>query len=242
MVACHGLPATHTQNSKSIHFSSDRDTYHCQNMTTFIHQICFALLLMTASTVGAAGLSAEDSAQATILAEQYPWPEPLQRRRESPTGNAAAKLGVQTISIEIDELKNVTNGSRVRVYQFDHGTQKARRLDIDLISELILRETVVQSVHLPLNQTEIDFAKTVLEQSELLIKLRDEQRRRGHAVFESLDELSIKASVFEPVDNSHLCHQTRCALLSLFDDTRTVFAIEPVVHFATGEVREIGNW
>ena len=211
-------------------------------MTPFIHQICAALLLMTASWVGAAGLSPEDTTQATMLAEQYPWPAPVQRRRLSSKGTVAADLGVQTISIEIDELKNVSNGSRVRVYQFDHETQMARRLDIDLISDLVLRETAVQSVHLPLNQTEIDFAKTVLEQSGLLERLRDEQRQGGRAVFQALHELSIKASVFEPVDDTHLCYQTRCALLSLFDDTRTVFAIEPVVHFASGEVREIGNW
>lgn len=211
-------------------------------MRQFIHQICAAILLLTAASAGAAGLSADDTAQATTLAEQYPWPEPVQRRRESSRGNAAAGLGVQTISIEIDERKNQPSDSQVRVYQFDHGTQMARRLDINLVTNQVIRETAVHSVHLPLNQQEIAFAKTVLERSSLLDRLRDEQRRRRHVVFESLNELSIKAIVFEPVDETHPCYRTRCALLSLFDDSRTVFAIEPVVNFASGDVREIGNW
>ena len=211
-------------------------------MSQYIRQICAALMILTASGVGAAGLSPEHTAQATTLAERYPWVESVQRQRNLPASKAASDLGVQTVSIEIDELKNKRQGSRVRVYQFDHASQLARRLDIDLDAEEVMRELAVQSVHLPLNQAEIEYAKTLLEGSELLDRLRDEQRRRGRTVFVSLNELSIKASVFEPVDDTHLCYQTRCALLSLFDDSRTVFAIEPVVHFASGEVREIGNW
>lgn len=211
-------------------------------MSQYIRQICAALMILTTSGVGAAGLSHDDLAQATILAEQYPWFESTQRQGDASVGKAANDLGVQTISIEIDELKNKNSESRVRVYQFDHGTQLARRLDIDLNAGQITREMAVQSVHLPLNQEEIKYAKNILEGSDLLEQLRDEQRRRGRTVFVSLNELSIKASVFEPIDDTHLCYRTRCALLSLFDDSRTVFAIEPVVHFASGEVREIGNW
>jgi hypothetical protein len=54
--------------------------------------------------------------------------------------------------------------------------------------------------------------------------------------FQSLDELEVKASIFEPLNKQHACARERCALLSLFDRTRTVFATEPVIYLSSQRV------
>jgi len=193
-------------------------------MNRFIHQIAAVLLMLGSSLAGAAEISAEDVLRAMTLADTHPWSEVSQRRRSEST------LGVQTITVESAEQKNRNQTKLVLVYQFDHSSQLARRLDIDLAENQIKKDSIVNSVHLPLNQNEIDHAIALLNVSTL----RDK--------FPPLDQLNVKAVVFEPNDPVHICAVERCALLSLFDETRTVFATEPVVHFASGEVREIGRW
>ena len=60
--------------------------------------------------------------------------------------------------------------------------------------------------------------------------LNEEQRAHGLSELSDLTSLAVKASIFEPNDKTRLCATQRCALVSLFDSTRTVFAVEPVVN------------
>jgi len=206
-------------------------------MKRLIHQILTGLVLSTSLTAGAAGLSNADVANATALANSHPWTISRQSDRRSISNG----LGIQTLSVEIAEQKNQTEKTLVRVYQYDHQLQKTRRLDINLNENKVTRVLTVPSTHLPLNQNEIDFAKSILAESALIDQMKNEQVQSGRVPFSSLDELHVKAIIFEPFDTTHPCYVERCALLSLFDDSMTVFSTEPVVHLSSGLVRSLGE-
>ena len=71
--------------------------------------------------------------------------------------------------------------------------------------------------------------------------INSEQQSRGLMQLLDLDSLDVKASVFEPIDSAHVCHAERCALLSLFDKTRTVYVTEPVVNLLRGTVHTLSD-
>ncbi len=170
------------------------------------------------------GLDLDEQNQAGELANQVPWAEEQLQKLESHA------LGTQTLFIERQEDKKVVHERIARVYQYDYTSQTARLLIIDLDKQNVIRTLPINSVHLPLNQTEIDFARALLAADEqLMTRLRDEQLQRAVQPFASLSELDVKASIFEPQDANHPCAVSRCALLSLFDATSTVFAMEPIV-------------
>ncbi|MFK7853104.1 MAG: hypothetical protein AB8B79_03280 [Granulosicoccus sp.] len=170
----------------------------------------------------AGGLSLQDEQLAAEMAGKIAW----QAER---TGSHP--LGLQTLSIEKQEQKNSSGTRLVRVYQYDYSQESARVLVLDLLDQILVREQLIDNIHLPLNSVEIDYAISILASHDVTVdQLRIEQRRRGRAEFVQLSELEIKASIFEPMDPEHSCSRQRCALLSLFDDTRTVFTVEPVVH------------
>lgn len=182
----------------------------------------FASLFIVVGNCIAASLTHEQIVQSRVLADHMPWP--------SATLIATHPLGLQTLSIEKQEQKHSTTTRRVNVYQYHYNYRSARLVSVDLRDGVISHQTMINSVHLPLNQTEIDFAISLVAYNASLLKtLRAEQERRGQTPFANLDELDIKASIFEPLDSQHPCASERCALLSLFDQTRTVFSVEPVV-------------
>ncbi len=170
------------------------------------------------------GLNLDEQNQAGELANQVPWVAGQRQKLES------HPLGIQTLFIERQEDKKVVSERIARVYQYDYTSQTARLLIIDLDTQNVIRTVPLNSVHLPLNQTEIEFARALLAADEQLMgQLRVEQSQRAVQPFTTLSELDVKASIFEPQDANHHCALSRCALLSLFDVTRTVFAIEPIV-------------
>jgi len=63
-----------------------------------------------------------------------------------------------------------------------------------------------------------------------------EQQSRGLIPLTDLRAHDVKASVFEPLITNHVCRSERCALLSIFDKTNTVFSTEPVVNLFRGTV------
>ena len=170
------------------------------------------------------GLNLDEQNQAGELANQVPWVADQRRKPES------HPLGIQTLFIERQEDKKVVSERIARVYQYDYTSQTARLLIIDLDTQNVIRTVPLNSVHLPLSQTEVDFARALLAADEQLInQLRVEQSQRAVQPFTTLSELDVKASIFEPLDANHPCALSRCALLSLFDATRTVFAMQPIV-------------
>lgn len=179
-----------------------------------------------AQTMFAGGLSVQDAQLAGEMAAKIDW-----RSERTGTHPGSHPLGLQTLSIEKQEQKNSSGTRLVRVYQYDYQQESARLLVLDLLDQILVREQPIHTIHLPLNSVEIDYAISILASHGVTVDLlRAEQRRRGRAEFVQLSELDIKASIFEPMDPQHSCATQRCALLSLFDDTRTVFSVEPVVY------------
>lgn len=189
------------------------------------------LICLPIAAALAAGLTDTQRQTASALAEAIAWPAPVARTAQHP-------LGLQTLSVEIQEQKNRQADARVRVYQYHYDYRTTRVLVFDLLHSELMEEKLINSVHLPLNEQEIRFASTLLSQrANVVERLRDEQRRRGQTAFSALSELDVKASIFEPLDSSHPCASQRCALLSLFDDTRTVFSVEPIVNLQILDVQ-----
>jgi len=179
----------------------------------------------------AQGLTLGQEAQARALGAVASWPSTVSARSFHP-------LGLQTLSVEKQERKGQTAVRQVHVYQYHYGHRSARLLTVDLVDNSIIGQRRIDSVHLPLNTIEIDYARTlILQDASVMQKLHEEQTRRGQPLTRDLTELDIKASIFEPMNGLHPCSTQRCALLSLFDQTRTVFAVEPVVLLNTLQVQ-----
>jgi hypothetical protein len=101
----------------------------------------------------------------------------------------------------------------------------------------VIEQHRIDSVHLPLNDNEAAFAMALLEDDmSLFNQLQAERLHRGLSPLKSISELDVKASIYEPLNVNHRCAKERCALLSLFDNTRTVFAVEPVIFLNSGTV------
>lgn len=205
-------------------------------------RLSLTLLLLTAvldltipagDVHAAAPLDAAETARADQLAREVPLAR--ERARSDATTHT---LGLQSVVIEPEFRKRATaDERRARVYQYDHASQRSRLVRIDLVTDAVLGSRPIGGHHLPLSIAEQRWALDRLAAETILIaRLQAEQTRRGQPAFNTLDELDVKASVFEPADEQHPCARERCALLSLFDVTRTVFATEPLVRFANGDV------
>lgn len=178
----------------------------------------------------ASTLPVDTGEQAQKLAQSTPWYQPRVATVHHP-------LGIQTLSVERKENKREPDLLHISVYQFNYQLEQARVLSIDVSDNRVLKNQPVSSVHLPLSNEEISFARQALTaQEDILSQLRDEQIKRGRTAFTDLSQLDIKSSIFEPLDTSHPCHRQRCALMSLFDESRTVFSIEPVINLQTMQV------
>ena len=180
----------------------------------------------------AAAVNPDQRNAAAQLADTTPW---IQARS---VVKAAHPLGVQTLSIEKQENKNLPDAALLRVYQFHYDLQQARLLIVSPDNRQVLDTQLIDSVHLPLNDAEISYATTMLmSQGAIVERLHAEQTARGRLPFGQLSDLDVKASIYEPLNHNDICYHQRCALLSLFDDTRTVFANEPVVNLQSLDVR-----
>lgn len=209
-------------------------TYYSVRKRLISQVLCIAFMCAPIAT-NASGLTSEQTGHALFLSTQAPWSQPRTQIAQHP-------LGVQTLSIEKQERKNQYDSRWINVYQYNYALQSARLLLVDLQSDTIVRQSSINSVHLPLNDTEIEFSKSLLgDKQELIDRLKLEQTRRGASRFNLLAELDVKVSIYEPRDTAHACYRQRCALVSLFDDTRTVFTTEPVINLTTLQVETLGR-
>jgi len=153
-------------------------------------------------------------------------------QKQHSTGELSShQLGIQTLSIELDERKKGEQTRRARVYQYNYQSQQARLVLIDLESAQLVKHQIIDSVHLPLNDVEISTARDLVEQQpDIMRQLNQNLTRRGMPSLTDLKAIDVKASIFEPDDDQHVCAIQRCALVSLFDQTRTVFSVEPLVN------------
>jgi hypothetical protein len=189
------------------------------------------LLCLLPVIVVAAELSKTEQAAAKDIGDDMPW-QPTTR-----SNVALHPLNIQTLSIEADWKKHTSNQRLARVYQYNHNQQTSRLLVIDINSQLIVREQAINSVHLPLNDTEIDYAKSLLDSNRAIYTLlnRERAQRSLEPVFK-LTQYDVKASIYEPDNTAHVCALQRCVLFALVDQSLTVSSIEPLVSLHTGQV------
>ena len=179
----------------------------------------------------AASLSEIERQQALALSKLSAWSTTARR------AVADHPLGIQTLSIEFHDRKQAKNQRQARVYQYDYNQQSARVVTVDLTTNTVVNQQTIESAHLPLNAAEIDFAMAQLMASpDTIAQLQIEHTQRGHTPFFSIEEFDTKAFIYDPRDPLHHCATQRCALLSMFDNTHTVFILEPLVNLADGEV------
>ena len=188
-----------------------------------------ACLLATSEPVFATrlspSLSIEEQQFVSTVADLQVWHQAQSLKNEQHL------LDIQTLSIELDEHKKNKNQRRAVVYQFNYNSQQSRLLLFDLDSREVTGIQTINTVHLPLNEQEIATARSIVEQQpEIMRALNKEQASRGLPVLFDLSEIDFKVSIYEPNEASNLCATERCALVSLFDRTRTVFALEPLVN------------
>lgn len=184
----------------------------------------FVVLPMTFTTVNAAGMSLEQQAQVDRLTRNWQWPS-------SKSAALSHPLGLQTISIEKQERKNQFALRWAMAYQYSYHHRSARLLTVDLLEQRVIGVDDIPNIHLPLNDQEIDFSITLLRADiEAMNSLKSEYSRRPNAQSFLLENLDIKASIYEPTDINHPCHINRCALMSLFDKSGTVFNLEPIIN------------
>jgi len=174
----------------------------------------------------AVGIASDEQQLAEQLANNQAWQQQRSSQKVIPH-----KLGIQTLSIELDERKKGDFTRRARVYQFNYHHKQSRLVLIDLENAIIVKQQIIDSVHLPLNSVEIAKATALVEQqTEIMEKLNQNRLQRGLPRLLDLTTIEVKASIFEPDNQQHDCATQRCALVSMFDQTRTVFSVEPLVN------------
>jgi len=174
----------------------------------------------------AVGIALDEQLLAEKLASNQAWQHQRSTLKETPH-----KLDIQTLSIELDERQKGDYTRRARVYQFNYTLKQSRLVLIDLETAKILKQQIINSVHLPLNSVEIATARSLVEQHpDIMEKLNQNRSQRGLPHLDNLATIDVKASIFEPESQQHICATQRCALVSLFDQTRTVFSVEPLVN------------
>ena len=197
----------------------------CQRAAQYL-LLAMAGLALSTNSVSAMGLTADEQQVAENLANKQAW---LQNKTTQQS--EIHPLSVQTLSIELEERKKGTQQRRAKVYQFNYLEQRSRLVSIDLKTSTTVSIQNIHSVHLPLNSKEIETARSMVENDlNIMSKLNAVRQRRGLPELANLSTLEVKASIFEPSEPTHECSVQRCALLSLFDHTRTVFSVEPLVN------------
>ena len=173
-----------------------------------------------------ASLSVDEQQFVSTVAGLQAW-----QQSRSLKDNQQHLLDIQTLSIELyEQIKNKSQ-RRAVLYQFNYNLQQSRLILVDLDIREVIGIQTIETVHLPLNEHEIATARSIIEQQpEIMRAINKEQASRGLPDLPDLSEIDFKVSIYEPNDATHLCATQRCALVSLFDRTRTVFALEPLVN------------
>lgn len=191
---------------------------------------CLALCLLPISVISAE-LTGAEKAIARGVIDNLPW--------ASTTRSTVAvhPLGIQTLSVEADWKKHASGQRLARIYQYNHSRQSSRLLIIDIDAQSIVREQAINSVHLPLNSAEIEYAQLQLKNNAPIFALLNQERaQQSLEAVSELTQYEVKASIYEPYSATHACAEQRCVLFALVDQSLTVSSIEPLVNIYTGSV------
>jgi len=147
--------------------------------------------------------------------------------------SAVHPLGIQVLLAERKEVKNAAADANkyAEVFLFDYALGKTLLKLIDIDQGIAVETRTVNSVHLPLTDAEIQYAKSLmLNNAEL------DEPGSTQTGLASLDaRVSIWVPGLEQASRSH-CDRERCALVSLFTNDDYSLSVEPMVNLSTGEV------
>lgn len=150
----------------------------------------------------------------------------------------------QVLLVELLERKNKNARQELRVaevFVYDYDTTSTHRHLIDASTGVMIETQSVNSVHLPLNTAEQDFALQLIEQHPQLTQLLSaEYTEQFASALPALSELQNKVSIWQPAVSNHpvatTCQQRRCALVSIFTDNNYNFSVEPVIDLHSGQL------
>ena len=155
---------------------------------------------------------------------------------------STSALGLEVLLIELQEVKNrsADDPRLAEVFVFDYATNSASVLLVDVQNQKVINSSSIDNIHLPLNDREVAVATQILlSNTALMAKLTLEYEKQIGKPLESLQQLDMKVSIWNPGMNaqySQQCKLTRCALVSLFTKSAYNFSVEPVINLSTANV------
>ncbi len=159
------------------------------------------------------------------------------------TNTRAHPLGVQILLVELREQKKPLSESRlVEVFLFNYDRRVAELNVIDIDQGALISTTDIDTAHLPLSDTEIEYSRSLIwNHDELKARVRHElSLLQTGGVGEDLSRLQARVSIWVPqsTDQSGAsgCDRERCAFISLFTENDYSFSVEPVVNLISGEI------
>ncbi len=165
-----------------------------------------------------------------------------QRRAANRLSSGSGSLDLEVLLIELQEKKSESENSprMAEVFVFDYATATTSVMLLAVDTQEIISSQPINNIHLPLNEREVAEAlRLLLLDEELMTALQKEYETQQGKVLESLDQVDMKVSIWNPGAGrvaSHECNQARCALVSLFTINHYNFSVEPVVNLATGNI------
>lgn len=151
-------------------------------------------------------------------------------------------LGLEVLLIELQEVKNRSAADPLlaEVFVFNYATKSASVLLVNVQNQNVISSSLIDNIHLPLNDREVAVATQILlSNTDLMAKLALEYEKQIGKPLESLQQLDMKVSIWNPGMNaqySQQCKLTRCALVSLFTKSAYNFSVEPVINLSTANV------
>lgn len=191
----------------------------------------------------------QGEAVSIALAVQEPDPESLRQEelalsRDALGSVAKHPLGVQVLLAELQENKNshANDHRRVEVFLFDYdlGVTLLKLVDVERVA--MVSTTVVDTVHLPLSDAEIQFARSVIHghaRLQTVVAAELSNSIKHHTGKSGIEDLHSRISVWVPdadTDMGSNCSNQRCALVSLFTRDDYSLSVEPVVNLFSGEI------
>lgn len=157
-------------------------------------------------------------------------------------GRGQHPLGVQVLFVEAKEQKKKgsSNGLQAEVFLFDYSQTQTSVELVDANTGQLISTTLLDSVQLPLNAVEADFATQLLrDNSNFFDRLAVEYQQQFAQALVDESAIDMKVSVWVPdtrVYTETPCVVSRCALVSVFTNQQYNFSIEPVVDLVSGKV------
>lgn len=154
----------------------------------------------------------------------------------------AHPLGVQVLFVEAKEQKKKSTsiGLQAEVFLFDYQRVQTSVELVDATTGELISAKILDSVQLPLNTVEADYATQLLrDSSDFHNRLGSEYQHQFDQAVVDEKSIDMKVSVWVPdtrVYKDTPCLTSRCALVSVFTNQHYNFSIEPIVDLVTGVV------